>query len=238
MAPVVETPFAGALNTRARTIVRTLDNLAGECSPMVARAIRGPIAMDDADEALVERCKANDLHAFEELVRRYQTKIYNFVCKMTGDSADAEDIAQDVFVRVYQSVHRFRGESTFQTWVFRIAMNMCVDRSRRTQRRVPVAYSLDASPEEGAEDSAREIPDETQVPERLAERAELQLEVRRCLAGMSAKLRTVVILYDIQGLSYEEIAQTLRCPIGTVKSRLFNARAELGRRLQPYLENG
>ena len=113
---------------------------------------------------------------------------------------------------------------------------MCVDRSRRAQRQVPVAFSLDAPLEEGAEEGARELPDSGTDPEQLAQRGELQKQVRHCLSQMSEKLRSVVVMYDIQGMTYEEIAATLRCPMGTVKSRLFNARAELGRRLQSYVE--
>jgi len=203
---------------------------------MVADAIRGLATMTDVDAALVERCQQNDFDAFEELVQRYQTRIYNFVCKMTNSPADAEDIAQDVFVRVYKSIHRFRGESTFQTWLYRIAHNICVDRSRRAQRQVPVAYSLDAPTEEDGGEHPRDLPDRSGSPEQIAERTELQQRVWRCLGQMSERLRVVIVLYDIQGLSYEEIAKTLSCPIGTVKSRLFNARAELGRRLQSYVE--
>jgi len=202
---------------------------------MVAETVGHSITMNDPDLSLVERSQQNDLEAFEVLVQRYQGKVYSFVCKMTNDVADAEDIVQEVFIRVYRSIHRFRAESTFQTWLYRIALNMCVDRSRRSQREVPVAFSLDANPEQEGTERLREIPDESHNPERVAERAELQSRVRRCLAQMSAKLRTVIVLYDIQGLSYEEIAATLRCPIGTVKSRLFNARADLARRLESYL---
>ena len=203
---------------------------------MVADAIRGLATMTDVDVALVERCQQNDLEAFEELVRRYQARIYNFVCKTTNNPADAEDMAQEVFIRVYKSIHRFRSESTFQTWLYRIAHNICVDRSRRSQRQVPVAYSLDAPTEDDGEEHPRDLPDRTGNPEQVAERTELQQRVWGCLAQMSEKLRTVIVLYDIQGLSYEEIAETLSCPLGTVKSRLFNARAELGRRLQSYVE--
>lgn len=192
--------------------------------------------MTDADLVLVERCQRNDLDAFEELVGRYQNRIYNFVCKMTNDPVEAEDLTQEIFLRVYTAIHRFRGESSFQTWLYRIAHNLCVDRSRRSQRQVPVAFSLDAPLDDDTESGARELSDESRNPARLAERGELQRQVRRCLGQMSEKLRTVIILYDLQGMSYEEIAATLACPLGTVKSRLFNARAELGRRLQSYFE--
>jgi len=203
---------------------------------MVAQAITGSATMTDADTLLVERCQQNDLEAFEELVRRYQNRIYSFVCKTTNDPTEAEDLTQETFLRVYKSIHRFRGESTFQTWLYRIAHNICVDRSRRSQRQVPVAFSLDAPHDDDGETGPRELPDESRNPARVAERGELQRLVRHCLSQMSEKLRTVIILYDLQGLSYEEIAETLACPLGTVKSRLFNARAELGRRLQFYIE--
>jgi len=207
---------------------------------MVASAIARPTVMSDPDLALVQRCKQNDLAAFEELVCRYQGKLYNFVCKTTSNAQDAEDLVQDIFVRVYRSLHRFRGESTFQTWLYRRAHNMCVDRSRHVSRRVRATFSLDARPA-GREDSTgeqrRELADATAVPSDLAERQELRQQVRQCVAKLSEKLRVVVVLYDLQGFSYDEIAQILGCPLGTVKSRLFNARVELARLLEPYLND-
>jgi len=191
--------------------------------------------MHDADFHLVERCKQADHCAFEDLIDRYKNKVYNYVCRMIDRPEDAEDITQEVFVRAYQSIDRFRGDSSFQTWIFRIATNLCVDYSRRAKRQVRTAWSVDDPLSEEEPDRCREIPDARRLPEQELQRRELQHQVRMALTKLSEKLRTVLVLYDIQGMSYEEISHTLNIPIGTVKSRLFNARAELGKRLQDYV---
>lgn len=189
----------------------------------------------DRDQDLVERCRANDRVAFDELVERHKNRIYGFIVRMVNDTYEAEDLTQEVFLRAYKCVRGFRGEANFQTWLYRIASNLCVDWSRKRKRRVDVAFSLNQAQEEEA-DGTKEIPDHGANPEVAAQRAELQASVREVLAQLSDKLRAVIVLYDLEGLTYEEIARSLGCPIGTVKSRLFNARAELGRRLRSYVE--
>ena len=184
------------------------------------------------DSFLVERCRDNDDAAFSEVVARYKTKIYNYVYRMTGSSEDAEDLTQEVFIRMYTSIDSFRGQSSLNTWLFRIAGNLCIDRFRRTKNRTP-AYSLDEPV--GEADQAQEVPDHTYEPHRLLENVELAEHIQQALSKLPEKLRATLLLHDVEGLPYEEIAQVIGCPLGTVKSRLFNARMQLRQHLTGYL---
>jgi len=188
-----------------------------------------------ADLLLVERCKQDDAAAYEQLVDRYRNKILNYVARYSGSTADAEDLAQEVFIKAYLAVRKFRGECTFQTWLFQIANNVCVDRFRRVKRE-RVAYSLDEPVETAEGEVERDIPDWSNDPESIAQGRELQAMVQKTLTTLSDKLRPVVILHDLEGMAHEEIAEVLRIPVGTVKSRLFNARMELRRKLRFYVE--
>jgi len=177
--------------------------------------------------ALVERAREGDQRAFEALVDLYKDKIYTYVSRMLHDPVEAQDIAQDTFLRAYQSLPRFRGASSFQTWLYRIASNLVIDSVRRRSRRQAGAVSLDAPVNTEDGELARQIPDERRGPEQLAESTAVQEQVKQAIARLSPKLRPVLVMYDLQGMSYQEIAQALGCPLGTVKSRLFNARAQL-----------
>jgi RNA polymerase sigma-70 factor (ECF subfamily) len=192
---------------------------------------------DDADRRLLERCQANDLLAFEEIVHRYKNKLHSYVARMVDNAEDAEDLTQDVFVKAFVSLGSFRGEASLQTWLYRIATNLCIDRARRRKRRGMDMVSIDEPlHDDEDEDIGRDIPDADADPYLEVERKELQQQVRVALRRLSEKLRTVIVLFDVQGLSYEEIAQVVGCPVGTVKSRLFNARVELAKQLKPYLQ--
>ena len=194
-----------------------------------AQVIRMPLT----DHSLVERCRGNDDAAFSEVVTRYKTKIYNYLYRMTGSAEDAEDLTQEVFVRMYTSIDSFRGQSSLNTWLFRIAGNLCIDRFRRTKNR-PAAYSLDAPV--GSAEIAPEVPDTTYEPHRLLENVEMAEQIQAALSKLPDKLRATLLLHDIEGLPYEEIAQIAGCPLGTVKSRLFNARMQLRQHLAGYLQ--
>jgi RNA polymerase sigma-70 factor, ECF subfamily len=172
--------------------------------------------------------------AFDTLVREHKNRIYSYVCRLTNDSPDAEDLTQEVFVRAYQSFGAFRHEAAVDTWLYRIATNLVIDRFRRGLRApqwVPPADEeedpLAALPALGRECD----------PAGSAQLGELQAKVRQAIASLPPKLRAAVILHDMEGLAYEEVAAALGCPVGTVKSRLFNARAVLRRKLQHYVES-
>lgn len=195
-----------------------------------AQVIRVPTT----DLSLVERCRANDEAAFGEIVSRYKVKVYNYIYRMTGSSEDAEDLTQEVFVRLYTSLGSFRGQSSLSTWLFRIAGNLCIDRFRRGKSRVP-AYSLDEPRSDGEDQGTHDVPDQTWEPHRLLENGEMAAQIQAALARLPEKLRTALILHDLEGLPYEEIARIAECPLGTVKSRLFNARMQMRGLLLPYL---
>ena len=191
--------------------------------------------MDTADLLLVERCKQDDLDAYEALAARYRNRIQNYVARYSGCAADAEDLTQEVFIKAYLAIKKFRGQCSFQTWLYQIANNVCVDRFRRVKRE-RIAYTLDdpVGTEEG--EVGREIPDTARGPEELAQSREVRDQVQKALTQLSEKLRPVVILHDLEGMRYEEIAEILKIPVGTVKSRLFNARMELRNKLRRYVE--
>src|SRR5437016_5207594 len=183
-----------------------------------------------SDPLLVERVRERDDDAaFDEIVRRHKNRIYSYVCRMTKDAPDAEDLTQEVFIRAYQSMHAFRHDAAVDTWLYRIATNLVIDRFRR-EKRAPQWVPVDGE----ADETVLELPSTSREGDPLAtaQLTELQGQVQRAIRSLPQKLRTVVVLHDMEGLSYEEVAETLGCPVGTVKSRLFNARLLLKRKLQ------
>jgi RNA polymerase sigma-70 factor (ECF subfamily) len=196
----------------------------------------GPPAVEPTDLELVERVCSGDVEAYEPLVRRYQSRVYSHVQRMLGQSEDAADVTQEVFIKVYQTLNLFRGQSSFQTWLYRVTANLCVDRHRRRQRSPQVARSLDAPLETDSGELEVEVADFDGGPEECLLSTELRQHVRQAMEGLSDKLRAVMVMHDLEGLSYEEIAEALRIPLGTVKSRLFHARGALRKLLEPYIE--
>ena len=193
--------------------------------------------LSDADAALVARCKGNDLTAFDEIVERYQHKIYGYVKRLVGNETDAEDITQEVFLKALNALRTFREESSLQTWLFRIATNLCRDVHRRRQREkgwLPLWRHADGE-ECSGEEVPIEIPDYHNDPERLLLREELSELLKQAIDRLPIAMREVLVLHDMESLSYEEIAQALGIPLGTVKSRLFHARARLRDALASYV---
>jgi RNA polymerase sigma-70 factor, ECF subfamily len=187
-----------------------------------------------SDLLLVERVRErDDDRAFDEIVRRHKNRIYSYVCRMTHDAPDAEDLTQEVFLRAYQSIHRFRADAAVDTWLYRIATNLVIDRFRRNKRALPQWEPLDED-----DDTLGSLPDTSRDndPEATLALDELQQQVRKAVSTLPPKLRGAVVLHDIEGLSYEEAAEALGCPVGTVKSRLFNGRNLLRRKLAYYVE--
>jgi RNA polymerase sigma-70 factor (ECF subfamily) len=194
------------------------------------------IALSNADSGLILRCQADDAAAFNEIVSRYKNKVYNFVNRMVHGAADAEDLAQEVFVRAYLSIHSFQGRASLNTWLFRIATNICIDYNRKHGRIKGLTTSLlrDDAGEDG--ESEIQASDSRFDPERLALNRELGVELQRAMNDLPEKHRAVVLLHDVEGLAYEEIAAIVECPVGTVKSRLFNARMSLRQKLAAYVD--
>jgi RNA polymerase sigma-70 factor (ECF subfamily) len=177
----------------------------------------------DADRALVDAAAGGSREAFDELVRRYQTAMITLARVLTSGRGEEEDVAQEVFVRAWRSIGRFRGESTFRTWLHRIAINVVRTHHIRQGRWLKRFRSID----DEREPAAFEEPVDTQLARR-------QL-IDRALGALPDDLRLAVTLRDVQGLDYREIAQTLDIPIGTVESRIFRARQRLKPLLQEYL---
>ena len=173
---------------------------------------------------VVQRVLAGDGNAFEALVTAYEKNVYNLALRMTGNAEDAADMAQEAFIKAYNSLEGFRGDSKFSVWLYRIVSNVCLDFLRRRSRRG--ASSLTAEDEDG-EDVQLDIPDDSQSPEALLERRMTRDAVRRGLELLPEDARQVLLMREIQGLSYEEIAAALDLEIGTVKSRIFRARKKL-----------
>ena len=174
---------------------------------------------------LAAKLRAGDPDAFEELVRAYQHRVFGVAVRMLGDRAEAEEIAQEVFLRVYRSVGEFRGESKLSTWLYAIASRLCLNRlasSDRRQRRADSAALLD-------------VPSSTADASAELERGELETALREAIAALPEERRIVVVLRDVEGLSYEEIASALELELGTVRSRLHRARMDLKAKLQRFL---
>lgn len=182
--------------------------------------------------AIVERCRRQDYEAFGKLVDAYQNRVFGFVRRMVPNAEEASDITQDVFIRAFQSFHRFDGRCSVRTWLFRIAYNLCIDRARKVNR-TPTEVSLQGTADI---DETFDVPDGRWQPDQVAIDGELADAIEAAISTMSEKLRSVLLLHDKEDLPYEEIAQLVGVPIGTVKSRLFLARAHLQQHLRNYLQ--
>ncbi|WP_347491534.1 RNA polymerase sigma factor [Desulfoscipio sp. XC116] len=180
------------------------------------------------DEVLVQKTKKGDLDAFDELVRRYEAKIYGLAYRFMGNHADASDLTQDTFIRLYKVLAGFRGDAAFSTWLYRIAANICRDELRKRQRRRSVSMDemIEASP------ANMPTADDSYSPEETVQRREVQRQVQICLSKLSEDHRLILIMREIQGLSYEEIADVLQCSLGTVKSRISRARNALKEKMR------
>ena len=184
------------------------------------------------ERVLVGRASEGDLAAYDELVRRYQGRIYNLVYNMTSNKEDAEDMVQDVFVKAYSSLKNFRGTASFYTWIYRIAINQTINFLKKRKKRQALSLNdVDEGVERDpvyVELSARES------PVRDTSLAELQEKLNKALLTLSEKHRTVVVLHDIQGVPHDQIARMTGCSEGTVRSRLFYARQQLQGELSEF----
>ena len=178
----------------------------------------------EQEAAIIKQVLEGDVNAFEGLVKEYEKNVYNLARRMTGDPEDAADMAQDAFIKAYNSLGSFRGDSKFSVWLYRIVSNLCLDFLRSRKRRPTVSLSVEN--DEG-EDMEFDIADESQSPETLLEQKLTREAVRRGLDSLPPEQRQILLLREIQGLSYEEIAQVLELETGTVKSRIFRARKRL-----------
>ena len=185
------------------------------------------------DQALVERVQKGDKQAFDVLVLKYQNKIIRLIYRYVHDPDEARDVAQEAFIKAYKAIGRFRGDSAFYTWIYRIAINTAKNHLVASSRRPPKndIDAQDAEQYEGAMGLK-----EYATPERLLLKDEIQASIAKAIDELPDDLRTAIILRELEGLSYEEIAQTMECPIGTVRSRIFRARDAIDTRLKPLLD--
>jgi RNA polymerase sigma-70 factor (ECF subfamily) len=181
-----------------------------------------------SDKKLVERVQKGDKGAFDLLVLKYQHKIVNLIMRYVRDPELALDIAQEAFIKAYRALPRFRGDSAFYTWMYRIAVNTAKNHLA-AQRRRPMDIELDLQDPEQYDLHAKLK--ETDTPEGVALGNELKETVERAIAALPEDLRTAIILRELEGMSYEEIAQTMDCPVGTVRSRIFRARDAIGKKI-------
>ena len=187
------------------------------------------------DRALVRRAKSGDLAAYDELVRRYQERIYATLYHMTANHEDANDLAQEAFIKAYHSLRSFKGDSTFFTWLYRIAVNRTINFLKQRKHKTHLSLNdLDFNAEHDP-DLVALISDKT--PRREAGLTELQEKLNAAMLQLSDTHRLVVALHDVQGLSHEEISRIMDCNVGTVRSRLFYARQQLQSLLSDYLKS-
>jgi RNA polymerase sigma-70 factor (ECF subfamily) len=187
----------------------------------------------EADQLLVERVQKGDKRAFELLVAKYHRKIIRLISRLVRDSAEVEDVAQDAFIKAYRALPQFRGESAFYTWLYRIAVNTAKNYLATQGRRPEALSDIDAEEAEtfAGGDQLRDI----NTPESMLHTRQVADTVNRAMEALPEELRTAITLREIEGLSYEEIAEAMACPIGTVRSRIFRAREAIAEKLRPLL---
>jgi len=185
------------------------------------------------DQLLVERVQKGDKHAFDLLINKYQHRIVSLVARYVNDHAEALDVAQEAFIKAYRAIGNFRGDSAFYTWLYRIAINTAKN-WLVAQKRRPPASDIDAVDAEQYDMESRLK--ERGTPENELMREEIKDTVYSTIATLPDDLRTAIVLREMEGMSYEEIATTMECPIGTVRSRIFRAREAIDEKLRPLLE--
>lgn len=185
-----------------------------------------------SDQLLVERARRGDRRAFDLLVLKYQQRIVKLVTRYVRDPSEALDVSQEAFVKAFRALPAFRGDSAFYTWLYRIAINTAKNYVASLQRR-PVEYNLDPQDPDQHDLSVRLREDET--PEGLAMQEQLRQAISQAISALPEELRTAIMLREVEGLSYEEIAEAMDCPVGTVRSRIFRAREAVDAVIRPLL---
>ncbi len=187
----------------------------------------------EVDQQLVERAQRGDKHAFELLIVKYQRRLARLISRFVRDAAEVEDVTQEAFIKAYRALPGFRGESAFYTWLYRIGINSAKNYLLAAKRRVPTTTFFDADDAEGFEDGG--LLQEVNTPENELMSKQVVEVVNASLQQLPDDLRTALTLREIEGLSYEEIATVMNCPIGTVRSRIFRAREAIAENLRPLL---
>lgn len=186
----------------------------------------------EVDRALVERVQKGDSRAFDLLVRKYQHKIVGLISRYVADRSECQDVAQEAFVRAWRAIHSFRGDSAFYTWIYKIAVNTAKNHLVAMRRRPP---NDDVAVDDAVYGPSAERLYENATPEHEMMRREIEQTVVSAVEALPEELRTAINLREVDGLSYEEIARVMDCPIGTVRSRIFRAREAIDQQLRPLL---
>jgi RNA polymerase sigma-70 factor (ECF subfamily) len=200
----------------------------------VAQPEPSPEAQPDEDLALVRRAQREDMAAYDELVRRHQERVYGTIYHMTSNHEDANDLTQEAFIKAYYALKSFKGDSSFYTWIYRIAVNRTINFLKQRKNRIHL--SLNDMDFQAEHDPALVALISHNTPRRDLALAELQEKLNEALQKLSEPHRMAVVLHDIQGLSHEEIGEVMDCNVGTVRSRLFYARQQLQAYLTEYLK--
>ena len=187
---------------------------------------------NELDRALVERVQKGDSRAFDLLVRKYQHKIVGLISRYVADRSECQDVAQEAFVRAWRAIHSFRGDSAFYTWLYKIAVNTAKNHLVAMRRRPP---NDDIAVDDAVYGTGAERLYENATPEHEMMRQEIEQTVVSTVQALPEELRTAINLREVDGLSYEEIAEAMDCPIGTVRSRIFRAREAIDQKLRPLL---
>ena len=187
----------------------------------------------DIDRQLVTRAQRGDKQAFELLVEKYQRKLARLLSRFIRDAAEVEDVTQEAFIKAYRALPAFRGDSAFYTWLYRIGINTAKNYLMAMGRRAPTSTEVEAEEAEGFEEGEqlRDI----NTPESLLLSNEIARTVNATIEGLPEELRTAIQMREIEGMSYEDIAKAMDCPIGTVRSRIFRAREAIAEQLRPLL---
>jgi RNA polymerase sigma-70 factor (ECF subfamily) len=194
------------------------------------------MSADVSDLSLVRRVQRGDKGAFDALVLKYQHKLVKLVMRYVRNPAEAEDIAQEAFIKAYRALPQFRGDSAFYTWLYRIAINTAKN-AVVSRDRSPIEYDLDRNSSDESYDMQGRMKD-SETPEGLVLTDEIRSTVNAAIDSLPEDLRTAIVLRELEGLSYEEIAAAMDCPVGTVRSRIFRAREAIDRRLREVFEGG
>jgi RNA polymerase sigma-70 factor (ECF subfamily) len=190
----------------------------------------------DIDQQLVERAQRGDKRAFELLVEKYQRKLARLVSRLVRDPGEAEDVTQEAFIKAYRALPSFRGDSAFYTWLYRIGINTAKNYLVAMGRRAPTSTDVEAEEAEGYDSG--ELLRDINTPESLLLSKEIGSTVNAAIEALPEELRSAIQLRELEGMSYEEIAKLMDCPIGTVRSRIFRAREAIAERLKPLIETG
>ncbi len=191
------------------------------------------MGVQNVDQELVERVQKGDKSAFDLLVRKYQHKIVKLISRYVRDPDESLDVAQETFIKAYRALANFRGESAFYTWIYRIAINTAKNHLVAQGRRPP---DTDIDAEDAVQLDGESLLREIDSPEHMVLKDEIQQTIFQAIEDLPEDLRTAITLRELEGLSYEEIAQAMGCPIGTVRSRIFRAREAIDTKLKPLLD--